>query len=82
MREMIFFCAAGNLLNSCSGIHGNVALASLVMLERAASTEEERVDAGIHTRQRGSVHIGDISIFIFYHGSDWHERLLSVSLIR
>ncbi len=37
-----FFCVAGFLLNSFSGIHGNMALASWVTLERAAGTEEER----------------------------------------
>lgn len=34
------------LLNSCSGIHGNMALAFLVALEGAGSTEEERVESG------------------------------------
>lgn len=41
-----FFCMAVIPLNSCSGIHGNMALAFSVTLQRAASTEEERAASG------------------------------------
>lgn len=78
-NDFFFFGAAGILLNSCSAIHGNTALACSVTLEeqRVQKTSGRRVDAGIHTRQREtaspnrcSVYPGDMSIFILYHSSD------------
>lgn len=56
---------------------------------RVQKRSGQRVDAEIHTRQRGipssagrSVHLGDTSIFIFYHGSDcqYDKRGCYVSL--
>lgn len=68
------FFLCGILLNSCSGIHG--------ILGNAGKSNEcrkktgHRLYAGIHTRERGipspaqcSVHLGEISIFILFHGS-------------
>lgn len=90
MREIHFFSAAGILLNSYSGIHGNMALAFTEKSSECRRGAGRRVDAGIHTRQRGiprtdqySGHPGDISIFIFYHGGDcqWDDtRSCCVSL--
>lgn len=72
------FCAAGVLLNSWSGIHGNMDLA---FLENAGESSECRRGADSewgqdpHETERDSgVHPGHILVVIFYHGSDCQQE--------